>query len=87
MKINLECERILTPDLCFFLDVNPDTCKERIDQALERPELYEKSAPLMRQTRQNFLDIFDKLISTQNIAGLDANMGLDEVAKEILNYV
>ncbi len=87
MKINLECERILTPDLCIFLDVNPDTCKERIDQVRERPELYEKSASLMRQIRQNFLDIFDKLKSTQNIAVLDANMGLDEVAKEILNYV
>ena len=25
MNINLDCKQLLTPDLCIFLDVNPDT--------------------------------------------------------------
>lgn len=87
MKINLECRQMLTPDLCIFLDVNPDTCKERIDRVREKPELYEKSTALMREIRQNFFNIFDQLKDTQNIAVIDANMDLDEVTKEILRYV
>lgn len=87
MKINLECKQILTPDLCIFLDVNPGTCKTRIDTVREKPELYEKSTDLMAQIRQNFLDVFDKLKKTQNIIIIDANIGLDDVKKEIIKYV
>ena len=87
MKINLDCKAMITPDLCIFLDVNPDTCKERIDRVREKPELYEKDTELMRKIRKNFLDIFDKLKDTQNIVILDANKELNEIEKEILNYV
>lgn len=87
MNLNLGCKRILKPDLCIFLDVNPDTCKERIDKVRSKPELYEKSTDLMKQIRKNFYDVFDKLKSTHNIAIIDANIGLDRVTKEILNYV
>lgn len=87
MNLNLGCKRILKPDLCVFLDVNPDTCKERIDKVRSKPELYEKSTDLMKQIRKNFYDVFDKLKDTHNIAIIDANIGLDRVTKEILNYV
>ena len=53
----------------------------------EKPELYEKSTDLMAQIRQNFLDVFDKLKKTQNIIIIDANIGLDDVKKEIIKYV
>ena len=36
---------------------------------------------------ENFYDVFDKLKATHNIAIIDANIGLDRVTKEILNYV
>lgn len=87
MKINLDCNAMITPDLCIFLDVNPDTCKERIDRVREKPELYEKDTELMRKIRKNFLDIFDRLKGTQNIVILDANKELNEIEKEILEYV
>ena len=87
MDINLKCKEMLTPDLCIFLDVNPDTCKERIDRVREKPELYEKNIELMRKIRQNFLSVLDRLKPTQNIAIIDANKGLAEVEKEILHYV
>lgn len=87
MSINLDCKRILTPDLCIFLDVNPDTCKKRIDTLRDKPELYEKSTSLMRQIRQNFFDVFDLLKNDQNIIIIDADMGLEDVKKEIIKYV
>lgn len=87
MEMNLRCKEMLTPDLCIFLDVNPGTCKERIDRVREKPELYEKSVALMQEIRQNFLCVLEKLKDSQCIAVIDANMGLDEVEKEILHYV
>jgi len=87
MDINLNCQEMLTPDLCIFLDVNPDTCKDRIDRVREKPELYEKDIQLMREIRQNFLSVLDRLASTQTIAIIDANRGLEDVEKEILHYV
>ncbi len=87
MNINLDCPQILTPDLAIFLDVNPDTCKARIDQVREKPELYEKDITLMRKIRNNFLTVFDKLKDKQTIAIIDANKGLDQVEKEIFDYV
>lgn len=87
MAMNLRCKEMLTPDLCIFLDVNPDTCKERIDKVRKKPELYEKSVALMQEIRQNFLCVLEKLKDSQCIAVIDANMGLDEVEKEILHYV
>ncbi|MBQ2614204.1 MAG: dTMP kinase [Clostridia bacterium] len=87
MDINLKCGEILTPDLCIFLDVNPDTCKERIDRVREKPELYEKNIDLMRQIRQNFLSVLEKLTPEQHIVIIDANRTLEDVEKEILQYV
>lgn len=87
MRINLDCGRMLTPDLCIFLDVDPDTCKDRIDAVREQPELYEKSVTLMRQIRGNFLSVLNRLKEQQTIVILDANRQLKEVAKEVMRYV
>ncbi len=87
MTSNLNCKEMLTPDLCIFLDVNPDTCKARIDKVREKPELYEKDVTLMREIRNNFLSVLDKLKDEQNIAIIDANRSLEDVEKEIFDYV
>lgn len=87
MEMNLNCQEILTPDLAVFLDVNPDTCKERIDRVREKPELYEKDVALMREIRQNFLAVIERLQPTQKIVTIDANRSPEQVEKEILNYV
>lgn len=87
MDINLKCAEILTPDVCIFLDVNPDTCKERIDKGRNSVELYEKSTELMKKIRKNFLDVFDRLKDRENIKIIDANRGLDEIQAEILKAI
>lgn len=87
MQINLGCERILTPDLCIFLDVNPDTCKKRIDEVREKPELYEKDVEKMRQIRGNFLSVLDKLSGTHNIAMIDANADIDTIFDSAYEHI
>ncbi len=87
MRSNLECESILKPDLCIFLDVNPNTCKKRIDEVREKPELYEKDAEKMRQIRNNFLSVFDKLKQEHNIAIIDANAKVEEVFEKAFEAI
>lgn len=87
MDTHLKCPEMLIPDLCIFLDVNPDTCKARIDQGRDKPELYEKDINLMREIRNNFLNVLNQLKDTQNITIIDANQSLEDVEKEIFDHV
>jgi len=89
LRLNLECEKLIKPDVCIFLDVNPDTCRARIENSRESVELYEKSAELMRQTRDGFLKVLSLLESEygHNIVRIDANNDMDTISKEIIKYV
>jgi len=87
MDINLNCPEILTPDLCIFLDVNPDTCKQRIDTSRDGAELYEKSTELMRKIRNNFIDVFNRLQEKENIKIIEANKSLEEIHRAVLEAV
>ncbi len=87
MDINLKCPEILKPDLCVFLDVNPNTCKERIDTTRESAELYEKSTELMGRIRQNFIDVFDKLKTQENIKIISADRGIEEIQADIIKAI
>lgn len=83
MQINLGCKQVLKPDLCVFLDVNPNTCKKRIDEVREKPELYEKDVKKMEQIRDKFMTVFDMLKDTHNIAIIDANADINEISENI----
>lgn len=87
MNTNLECERIIKPDLCIFLDVNPDICKKRIDEVREKPELYEKDTEKMRDIRNNFLLVLDKLSDTHNISIINADADVNNVSEEIFKKI
>ena len=83
MDINLNCKRMLKPDLCIFLDVNPDTCKERIDSSRATAELYEHDIENMRKIRNNFMTVFEKLNKSHNISIIDANSDIETIFKSI----
>ena len=87
MDINLKCKHILKPDLCLFLDVDPDVCKKRIDDVRDKAELYEKDVENMRKIRNNFMTVFDKLSSTHNIAIIDANNSVEHIFNDILSHI
>lgn len=85
MDINLNCAEMIKPDLCIFLDVEPDTCKSRLDREREKLELYEKDKEVLKQVRRNFLQMFERLKGRDRIAVIQANRPLEEVAEEVWN--
>lgn len=87
MDINLKCERMLKPDLCIFFDVNPDTCKNRIDKTRSKPELYEKDIKKIREIRKNFLTVFEKLSDTHKIEIIDSNADINTINKKAFQYI
>ncbi|MCI5892161.1 MAG: dTMP kinase [Clostridiales bacterium] len=88
-EMNMGCEKLLKPDICFFLDVYPKTCKERIEETRDNVELYEKSIELMSNTRCGFMEVFSLLEKEygHNIVCIDANDSIDNISKEIMKHV
>lgn len=89
LNLNLKCNVIQKPDLCIFLDVNPATCKNRIDTSREKIELYEKNVEQMNCIRNGFLEVIELLRDKfdHKIVVIDANDNLNNVSKEIMKYV
>ena len=88
-SMNLNCPKLIKPDICMFLDVNPETCKGRIDSERDNVELYEQSVRQMSGIRKGFLKVLIDLKNNydHNIVIIDANRDIDSIAKEILSYV
>lgn len=82
MHSNLDCPEILTPDVCIFLDVDPDTCMDRIDSSRAFTEIYEK-ADTLKRIRTRFFEVFDKLSDRENIKIVNAIGDVNSIALEI----
>ncbi len=87
--MNLGCAKLLKPDLCIFLDVKPEVCKDRIDLGRENVELYEQSAAQMKGIRDGFMTVLNDLKNNfgHNIVIIDGGRDIDVISKEILSYV
>lgn len=86
MKMNLDCPETLSPDVCIFLDVDPDTCMQRIDSSRAFTEIYEKASTLTR-IRNRFFEVFARLGDKENIKVVDASRSPEEIACEIAEIV
>jgi len=85
MDMNLNCPKILTPDLCIFLDVDPQVCQNRIKAERANLELYERDVEIMNEVRKNFYIVFGRLASRENISIINANRDVSEISKDILD--
>ena len=82
--LNLDNEKIKTPDICVFLDLSPEKSLERIGKRGEATEIYENHEYLTK-TRAMFFDVFEKLRARgENIAVIDASLSVEEVAENVL---
>lgn len=86
MKMNLDCPETLTPDVCIFLDVDPDVCMKRIDSSRAFTEIYEKASTLTR-IRSRFFEVFSRLKEKENIKIVDAARAPEEIAGDIYDIV
>ena len=86
LDMNLNCPEIRKPDLCIFLDLEPEKSLERITKNRMVKEIYEEKDRL-EKFRKRYFDIFEMLKFTDNIAVLDTDRDIESIAEDIYNLV
>ena len=86
LDMNLNCPEIRKPDLCIFLDLEPEKSLERISKNRMVKEIYEEKDRL-EKFRKRYFDIFEMLKFTDNIAVLDTDRDIESIAEDIYNLV
>ena len=82
MNMNLDCPEIMKPDLCIFLDIDPETGDRRINEGRLQREIYENVSK-QQEIRQRFYNVFRLLSDSENIRIVDASGNVPEVSAEI----
>lgn len=83
MRMNLDCREILRPDVCIFLDLDPEQSDRRIsDNRLDR-EIYE-NREMQQRIRSRFFEVFGLLRDSENIRIVDASRSIAEVSADII---
>lgn len=82
--LNLDCEDIRKPDLCIFLDLTPEKSMERIraNRSADELEIYE-TEDYLTNIRKRFYNVIDSLKDSENIAVINADGTVEEVAEKI----
>lgn len=84
-KMNVDCPEILRPDVCIFLDIDPDVSMSRINRSDRGfTEIYEKAEKL-RAVREKYFYTFERL--TDNIKVIDAARDVETIAEDIFRAV
>lgn len=83
---NSMCADILRPDLNVFIDVPVEVCIARIQSNRASAELYE-TGEILNKVRNNYLAAFDRLKGVEQIAVIDGNRSMNEVAEEVWSTV
>lgn len=83
---NAMCARILRPNVNIFVDVPPEACMQRIIANRESPELYE-TTDILNKVRHNYLTAFDRLKDEEQIAIVNGNDTIENVAKAVYDSV
>lgn len=79
---NAMCAKALKPEVHIFIDVPPEICMERVRTHRAQTELYETEDNLQK-VRNNFFTAFEKLKHNENVAIVNGNRPVEEVAAEI----
>lgn len=85
--MNLNCPAIRKPDLCIYLDLDPETCFSHIHSTRLHYEIYEKDATVIKNVHDNFMKVFEYLGESENIICIDASRSKEEVDKDIFAIV
>ena len=86
MDMNLGCEEITRPDVCIFLDIDPEQSAKRIGQSRAFLEIFEDTQTLQK-IRSRFFDVFELIHHRENIKIIDAARGIDEIADDVFSAV
>ncbi len=84
-KMNVDCPEIRRPDVCIFLDIDPDVSMSRINKSDRGfTEIYERAEKL-REVREKYFYAFERL--TDNIKVIDAARDVKTIAEDIFRAV
>ncbi len=83
---NINCPDIVRPDVCIFLDLDPETAARRREIRGEAVEIFERPEIKTSSVREKFLRVFEKL-PEDNIVHISAEGTKEEVAARVLSAV
>ena len=86
LDMNLNCPEIRKPDICIFLDLEPEKAIERISANRMVTEIYEEKSRLEKY-RKRYFDIFEMLKFTDNIAVVDTDRSIESIADDLYELV
>lgn len=86
IDMNLNCKEILKPDLCIYLDIEPDKCNERIKNNRFYTEIFEDYNIILK-TRNRFFEVFKKLKDKENIVIIPADRDMEDINIDVLNEI
>ena len=85
-EMNLRCPEITHPDVCIYLDLQPEQSLERIRAGRDHLEIYENEETL-RRVRNAFFSVFEDPAVTDRIEIVNAYRTPEEIAQQIAQIV
>lgn len=86
IETNSLSAELLRPDLNIFIDVEPKTSMNRINENRDSMELYETEDNL-NKVRTLYFEAFDRMKDFENIVRIDGERASEQVAQEIVEII
>lgn len=85
--MNLNSPVIEKPDICVFIDLDPEKCLEHIRAGRSHFEIYEENSAIIAETRRRYGIVFEMLKGRDNIVIVDGARTPQEVSADIIAAV
>ncbi len=82
IDMNIKCPSVTKPDVCFFIDVPTEICKERVDKRGGFREIFEREQNTLERVRAKYAEVFRKL-ENENIVLINSEGSPADIAKVI----
>jgi dTMP kinase len=86
VQCNSLCKKQLQPDIIFYLNVDPQTCSERIAKGRDGIEIYE-TIEKINKAHHAFLAMFEKYGTDENIHIINGNDDSESISNAIWKIV
>ncbi len=85
--MNLNSPVIEKPDICVFIDLDPEKCLEHIRAGRSHFEIYEENSAIIAETRRRYGIVFEMLKGRDNIVTVDGARTPQEVSADVIAAV
>ena len=85
--MNLNSPVIEKPDICVFIDLDPEKCLEHIRAGRSHFEIYEENSAIIAETRRRYGIVFEMLKGRDNIVTVDGARTPKEVSADVIAAV